>query len=108
MNNLNINENDDKLNLIKQIYKYKEKGCEINRHYSISDDINELKFQLAILQDNERKFHIEKELKSYEFLFKIKSGLSGELMPPKEELLKFCFGSNEYYEYHKQQLNSTF
>jgi len=49
MNNLDINENDDKLNLIKQIYKYEEKGYELNRHYSISDDINELKFQLAIL-----------------------------------------------------------
>ena len=42
----------------------------LNRHYSISDDINELKFQLAILQDNERKFHIEKELKFYELLFR--------------------------------------
>jgi len=106
MNNLNVNDNNnndnnDKLNLIKQIYKYKEKGYELNRHYSISDDINELKFQLAILQDNERKFHIEKELKFYEFMFKIKSDLSGEPMPPKEELLKFCFGSNEYYEYNK-------
>jgi len=40
MNNLDINENDDKLNLIKQIYKYEEKGYELNRHYSISDDIN--------------------------------------------------------------------
>ena len=48
MNNLDINENDDKLNLIKQIYKYEEKGCKLNRHYSISDDINELKFQLEI------------------------------------------------------------
>ena len=40
MNNLDINVNDDKLNLIKQIYKYNEKGYEIYRHYSISDDIN--------------------------------------------------------------------
>ena len=108
MNNLDINENDDKLNLIKQIYKYEEKGYKLNRHYSISDDINELKFQLAILKDNERKFHIEKELKFYELLFKIKSGLSGEPIPSKEELLKFCYGSNEYFEYHKQQLKSAF
>ncbi len=108
MNNLDINENDDKLNLIKQIYKYNEKGYELYRHYSISDDINELKFQLAILQDNKRKFHIEKELKYYELIFKIKSGLSGEQIHQKEELLKFCFGSNEYYEYLKQQLKSSF
>jgi len=103
MNNLDIdiNQNDKKLNLIKQIYKYKEQGYELNRHYSISDDINELKFQLAILQDNERKFHIEKELKYYELMFKIKSSLSGEPIPLREELLKFCYGSDEYYEYHK-------
>ena len=102
MNNLDIdiNQNDKKLNLIKQIYKYKEQGYELNRHYSMSDDINELKFQLAILQDNERKFHIEKELKYYELMFKIKSSLSGEPIPSREELLKFCYGSDEYYEYH--------
>ena len=101
MNNLDldidINQNDKKLNLIKQIYKYKEQGYELNRHYSISDDINELKFQLAILQDNERKFHIEKELKYYELMFKIKSSLSGELITSREELLKFCYGSDEYH-----------
>ena len=105
MNNLDIdiNQNDKKLNLIKQIYKYKEQGYELNRHYSISDDINELKFQLAILQDNERKFHIEKELKYYELMFKIKSSLSGEPIPSREELLKFCYGSDEYYEYYNNK-----
>jgi hypothetical protein len=64
MNNLDINENDDKLNLIKQIYKYEEKGIKLNRHYSISDDINELKFQLAILQDNEYYEYHKQQLKS--------------------------------------------
>ena len=66
MNNINIdiNENDKKLNLIKQIYKYKEQGYELNRHYSISDDINELKFQLAILQDNEYYEYHKQQLKS--------------------------------------------
>ena len=64
MNNLDINENDDKLNLIKQIYKYEEKGYKLNRHYSISDDINELKFQLAILQDNEYYEYHKQQLKS--------------------------------------------
>ena len=104
MNNLDINENDKKLNLIKQIYKYNNKGYKLNKYYSISDDINELKFQLALLQDNERKLHIEKELKFYELIFNIKSGLSGKPKPSREELLKFGYGSNEYYEYHKQQL----
>ena len=64
MNNLDINENDDKLNFIKQIYKYEEKGYKLNRHYSISDDINELKFQLAILQDNEYYEYHKQQLKS--------------------------------------------
>ena len=92
MNNLdNINENNDKLNLIKQIYKYEKKGYKLYRHYLISDDINELKYQLVLLKDNERKFHIEKELKFYEFLFKIKSDLSNQIMPSKEQLLKFSF-----------------
>jgi hypothetical protein len=27
--------------------------------------------------------------------------LSGEPLPPKQELLNFCYGSNEYFEYHK-------
>ena len=105
MNNLDINENDDKLNLIKQIYKYEEKGYELNRHYSIYDDINELKFQLAILRNDEKKFHIEKELKFYESLFTIKSSLSSELKPPlpREELLKYCYSSKEYFENHKNK-----
>ena len=103
MNNPDINENDKKLNLIKQINKYNDKGYKTYKHYSMSDDINELKFQLALLQDNERKFHIEKELKFYELLFKIKSSLSGEPIHPREELLKFCYGSDEYYEYHKNK-----
>ena len=97
-----MNENEEKINLIKQIYEYNLKGYSLNRQYSISDDINELKFQLALLQDNERKLHIEKELKFYEFLFKINSNLSGEPSPPKEELLKYCYGSHEYYENYKQ------
>lgn len=67
MNNLDINENDKKLNLIKQIYEYNNKGYKLNKYYSISD-------------------------------------LSGKPKPSKEELLKFGYGSNEYYEYYKQQL----
>ncbi len=97
-----MNENEEKINLIKQIYEYNLKGYNLDKQYSISDDIDELKFQLALLQDNERKLHIEKELKFYEFLFKINYSLSGKPIPPKEELLKYCYGSNEYYEYHKQ------
>ena len=96
-----MNENEEKINLIKQIYEYNLKGYNLNRQYSISDDINELKFQLALLQDNERRLHIEKELQFYEFLFKINYSLSGKPIPPKEELLKYCHGSNEYYENHK-------
>ena len=60
MNNIDINENDDKLNLIKQIYKYEEKGYKLNRHYSISDDINELKFQLAIFKIMNASFTLKK------------------------------------------------
>jgi len=94
MNNLDTNDNDKKLNLIKQIYEYDKKGYKLYKHCSISDDINELKFQLAQLQENERQ---QNELKFYELLFKIKSDLSGTTIPPKEELLKFCYDSNEYH-----------
>ena len=92
----------EKINLIKQIYEYNKKGYNLNKLYSISDDINELKFQLALLQNNERKLHIEKELKFYEFLFKINSNLSDKPTPSKEELLKYYYGSNKYNENHKQ------
>jgi hypothetical protein len=54
--------NDKKL-LLKQIFEYQEKGYNLYRKYSISDDINELEFQLGILQYNERKFQIEKRIK---------------------------------------------
>jgi len=97
-----MNENEEKINLIKQIYEYNLKGYNLDKQYSISHDINELKFQLALLQDNERKLHIEKELKFYEFLFKINSNLSGKPIPPKEELFKYCYGSKEYNKNHKQ------
>lgn len=97
-----MNKNEEKINLIKQIYEYNKKGYNLDKQYSISDDIDELKFQLALLQENERKLHIEKELKFYEFLFKINFSLSGKPIPPKEELLKYCYGSKEYYEYHKE------
>ncbi len=97
-----MNENEEKINLIKQIYEYNKKGYNLDKQYSISDDIDKLKFQLALLQENERKLHIEKELKFYELLFKINSSLSGKPISPKEELLKYCYGSKEYYEYHKE------
>lgn len=103
MNVNDVNENNDKLNLIKQIYKYNEKGYILNKHYSMSDDINELKFQLEILKENERNLHIEKELKFYELMFKINFGLSGEPIPSREKLLKLCYGSNEYFEYYKNK-----
>ena len=102
MNNLDMNKNEEKINLIKQIYEYNKKGYNFDKHYLISDDINKLKYQLALLQNNEHKLNIHKELKFYELLFKINSSLSGKPIPPKEELLKYCYGSKEYYEYHKE------
>jgi len=48
-----MNNFDYKLNLIKQIYEYADKGYKLYRHYSMSDDINELKYQLTLLQHNE-------------------------------------------------------
>jgi hypothetical protein len=100
MNNL---ENEEKIKLLKQIYDYERKGVKLNRRVSISDDIIELQFELLLLQNEEREFHIKKELQFYELLFKFTSGLTDKPIPPKEELLKLCFGSKEYYEHHKQQ-----
>jgi hypothetical protein len=47
---------------------------------------------------------VSEELKFYESLFTIKSSLSGELKPPlpREELLKYCYGSKEYFEFNKK------
>ena len=104
----NIDDKDKKIELLRKIHEYENKGFTLKRPLFISNNINEIEFQLAILRNDEKKFHIEKELKFYELLFKIKSGLSGEPIPSKEELLKFCYGSNEYFEYHKQQLKSAF
>lgn len=58
--------NNKKLSLIKQIYEYNNRGYNLNKHYSISDDINELKYQLALLQHN---YTINKKLKLFELLF---------------------------------------
>jgi hypothetical protein len=97
MNNL---ENDKKIKLLKQIYDYERKGAKLHKHFTISDDIIELQFGLLLLQDEEREFHIKKELQFYELLFKFTHGLTDKPVPPKEELLKLCYGSNEH---HKQQ-----
>jgi hypothetical protein len=100
MNNL---ENEEKIKLLKQIYDYERKGAKLHKHFKMSDDIIELQFELLLLQNEEREFHIKKELQFYELLFKFTSGLTDKPIPPKEELLKLCFGSKEYYEHNKQQ-----
>ena len=100
---MNINdENNEKLNLLKQIYELRNEGYEIRERCSISDDINEIRYQLSLLKERKSKFLIEKELKYYEFLLK----LSGQPIPPRKELLKLCYGSDEFFEYHKQQSKS--
>jgi hypothetical protein len=100
----NIDDKDKKIELLRKIQEYENKGFTLNKLLSISNNINEIEFNLAILRNDERKFHIEKELKFYESLFTIKSSLSGELKPPlpREELLKYCYGSKEYFEFNKK------
>jgi hypothetical protein len=101
MNNI---ENDAKIKLLRQIYDYESKGLTLNRRsVTMSNDIEELQFHFLLLQNDEREFHIKKELQFYELLFKLTSDLTDKPIPPKEELLKLCFGSKEYYEHHKQQ-----
>ena len=98
---MNINdENNEKVDLMRQIDKYRDEGFDIDRHCSMSDDINEIRFQLALIKDRKSKFLIEKELKYYELLLT----LSGQPIHPRKELLKLCYGSDEFFEYHKQQL----
>ena len=97
-----IDENVEKLNLIKQIYEYKKKGFTVDdRPLSITEKIVDLKIQLAILKEKERKIHIEKELKFYECLFK--NQLLNQFLTkcPQKQLLKYCYGSNEYYDYYE-------
>jgi|LakMenEpi03Aug12_release.lakeMendotaPanAssembly.Ray.scaffolds.fasta_scaffold1041609_2 hypothetical protein len=100
----NIDDKDKKIELLRKIHEYENKGFTLKRPLFISNNINEIEFQLAILRNDEKKFHIEKELKFYESLFTIKSSLSGELKPPlpREELLKYCYGSKEYFEFNKK------
>jgi hypothetical protein len=100
----NIDDKDKKNELLRKIHEYENKGFTLKRPLFISNNINEIEFQLAILRNDEKKFHIEKELKFYESLFTIKSSLSGELKPPlpREELLKYCYGSKEYFEFNKK------
>ena len=86
MNNLDMNENN-KMNLLKQIYKYADKGCKLHRNYSMSDNINELQCQLTSLQYNEQ---IEKELECYKLSVLVKCVLLGKPIPSEEELLKVC------------------
>ena len=51
INNFNINDNAEKVNLIKEIYKYNQEGYNVNKHYKISDNINELRFNLKLLEE---------------------------------------------------------
>ena len=94
-------ENKEKIKLLRQIYDYESKGLKVHRHFTMSDDIEELQFHFLLLQNEEREFYIKQELQFYELLFKLGSQ-PGTPIPPKEELLKLCFGSKEYYEHHKQ------
>lgn len=100
----NIDDKDKKIELLRKIQEYENKGFTLNKLLFISNNINEIEFNLAILRNDEKKFHIEKEFKFYESLFTIKSSLSGELKPPlpREELLKYCYGSKEYFEFNKK------
>ena len=55
MNNLDTNENNEKLSLLKQIHKYRDEGYTVDKYYSIGDDINELKYIVAVLHEKKRK-----------------------------------------------------
>ena len=94
--------NDEKIKLLRKIYDYESKGVNLNRRVSMSDDIEELQLHLLLLQNEEREFYIKQELQFYELLFKLLTQ-PGTPIPPKEELLKLCFGSKEYYEHHNNK-----
>jgi hypothetical protein len=99
MENFDINENDKKIDLIIQIHNYEIKGFKVKKNISITDSIGELEYYLSILKNEERNLHIEKELEFYKLIHII----FGKQIPPKEKLLKFCYGTKEYFEYHKQK-----
>ena len=101
MNHPDTNENSEKLSLLKQIHKYRDEGYTVDKYYSIGDDINELKYIVAVLHEKKRKTYIESELKFYKFYFGIICKMTGKPMPSQEELLKYCYGSDEYYEHNK-------
>lgn len=61
---------NEKINLLHQIYEYNNKGYNLYKNYSINDDINELKFQIAILKEKERNLEIENKLKIIMTLYK--------------------------------------
>jgi len=63
-----LDENDKKLDLLEQIDKYRDEGYDIRRYCSISDDFNELRFQLALTREKKRKFHIDYIIKYIFFL----------------------------------------
>jgi len=59
MDNIEPNKLNNKVDLLKQIYKYADKGYKLNRCCLITDSIDELEFELAILQEKEKKTNLE-------------------------------------------------
>ena len=60
----------EKIDLIKQIYDYKLKGFNIDKKPSITNTIEELKFELHRLQQKELKLNYSKEFQIYKQLCK--------------------------------------
>jgi hypothetical protein len=60
----------EKIDLIKQIYDYELKGLNINKKPSITNTIEELKFELHRLHHKELKLNYSKEFQIYKQLCK--------------------------------------
>ena len=60
----------EKIDLIKQIYDYELKGFNINKKSSITNTIEELKFELHRLHYKELKLNDTKEFQIYKQLCK--------------------------------------
>jgi len=63
--------NYEKIDLIKQIYDYELKGFNIDKKPSITNTIEELKFELHRLQYKELKLNYTKEFQIYKQLYGI-------------------------------------
>jgi len=99
MNNnsdVEIDENKDKIEMLKEIEMYKLYGYNYYKHFTISDDIHEIKFNLVMIRNRYRDDLINEIKKLREKIY----------FPVNEDCLNKCHDINELEKIRKYLLEN--